>query len=65
MTVFVIARGYCSAASQKNEKCKASKRLSAGRFLLFSLYGMFTCQEPHRWYNETLSNCSSVVAGDM
>jgi len=34
---------------------------SAGHFLLFSLCSIFTCQEPHRWYNETLLNCSSAI----
>lgn len=34
---------------------------SAGHFLLFSLDSMFTCHEPHRWYNETLSNYSAAI----
>lgn len=34
---------------------------SAGYFLLLPLCNMFTCQEPHGWYNETLSNYSAVI----
>lgn len=61
-TVFVIAKGYHYAACQENEKMQNEQEIqSAGHFRLFSLYSTFTCQEPHRWYNETLSNYSSAT----